>query len=321
VGLSYRLVSIPCNLCGAESERLLFEKQQPGEAFAPYPPFRYVRCVQCGLVYINPRPCHEDIALMYADTTEGVLTRPYADEREVEFEFSPPEQRRRALILRSLGRPAPGAKLLDVGCASGAMLRAAEEAGWEAHGVEISSESAARARARGLRAVAGTLADARYPDNTFDAAVMIEVLDHLEDPLATLSELCRVLRPGGRAHFGCQNLHSLTISTLKQRWRYVGVHHLYYFTPRTLRGMAEKAGFRVARVHYGTVNPLNIWRGSREQHAGRSDREAVLDQRAREWQLREHILVKGALWALRGVAFVTRRGESVYVTCTKPTGD
>jgi 2-polyprenyl-3-methyl-5-hydroxy-6-metoxy-1,4-benzoquinol methylase len=317
-GLSYRLVSVPCNLCGATNERVLFEKRQPGDPFAPYAPFRYVECAKCGLVYINPRPCHEDVALMYADTTDGVLARAYAADPEVEFEYSAAEQRRRAAILRSVGRPGSGGKLLDVGCASGPMLRAAENEGWEATGVEISEASVGRARLLGLNAICGTLEDAAFPDNAFDAALMIEVLDHLEDPVRTLTELHRVIRPGGAAYFGCQNLRSFTMSILKARWKYVGVHHLYYFTPKTMRRMAETAGFRVARVNYGTVNPLNVWRGLRAGRAAEPDREAVLRTRARESQLRENALVRAVLWGLRGLAVATRRGESVYVTCVKP---
>jgi 2-polyprenyl-3-methyl-5-hydroxy-6-metoxy-1,4-benzoquinol methylase len=317
VGLSFRLVSVSCNLCGAADARLLFEKKQPGDAFAAYPPFRYVQCRRCGLAYINPRPCSEDLAAMYADAEEGVLARAYAADAEIEHEFSPVEQRHRTRILRSLVNPGRGAHLLDVGCASGAMLKAAEELGWEATGVEVSQPSVDRARALGLNAVCGTLAEAAFPDNTFDAATMIEVIDHLEDPAATLAELHRVLRPGGVAYFGSQNLNSFTITMLRSRWRYVGVHHLYYFTPKTVKRMAEKAGFRVRRFHYGTVNPLNLWRGLRGARPA-GDRQAQLAARGRESELRERPLIRVALGGLRLLAAATHRGESVYLTCVKP---
>lgn len=96
-------------------------------------------------------------------------------------------------------RPAhPGARVLDVGCGVGQVVRRLAEAGFAAYGVEVSEPNVARARAAGLNC---TVYDGRhlpFPDRHFAATGALNVLEHVEEPEAFLAELVRVVAPGGR---------------------------------------------------------------------------------------------------------------------------
>jgi SAM-dependent methyltransferase len=92
----------------------------------------------------------------------------------------------------------PGARVLDVGCGVGQVVRRLKEAGFAAHGVEVSEPNVARARESGLDC---GLYDGRhlpFPDQHFASVGALNVLEHVEEPEAFLSELVRVAEPGGR---------------------------------------------------------------------------------------------------------------------------
>lgn len=93
----------------------------------------------------------------------------------------------------------PTRRLLEVGCGSGAFASRCREAlGCEVLAVDISDAMVESARAKGVDAVVGTVEALPYPDGSFDAVVAAWMLYHVRDLDRGLSEIARVLRPGGR---------------------------------------------------------------------------------------------------------------------------
>lgn len=91
-----------------------------------------------------------------------------------------------------------GGRLLDVGCGTGALVRAARDLGTEAVGVELDPEMAALAGARlGTEVTVAGLPDLPFADDGFDTVTASFVLNHVEDPWAAARELVRVAAPGG----------------------------------------------------------------------------------------------------------------------------
>ncbi len=115
--------------------------------------------------------------------------------------------------------------------------------GWEAEGVDFDAAAVAQARARGLRVHAGALEAQRYPDAHFDAIGMSHVLEHLPEPLATLAECRRLLRPGARLVLATPNATSLGHRRFGRDWRGLETpRHLQVFTAAALRRVLEHAG-------------------------------------------------------------------------------
>lgn len=95
------------------------------------------------------------------------------------------------------GLPRHG-RLLDVGCGTGSLLRAARDAGIDATGVEPDPEMAALAgRVLGEDVVGAGLPELPYADDGFDVVVANFVLNHVDHPRAGARELARVAAPGG----------------------------------------------------------------------------------------------------------------------------
>lgn len=235
-----RLEHVRCNLCGSDRPQRLFELY--GQTV--------VRCAECDLSYVDPRPDVDAIRRLYV--REGY----YRNENASAFGYPDYLAERPQLTLlfeRRLDdierlRPARG-RLLDVGCAIGVLLETARARGWDVRGVDISDFAVARCRERGLAVHHGDLASAALPTGAFDVAVLDDTIEHLPDPRAVVQELHRVVAPAGLLTMNTPNEAGLLRRLQGPRWfHYKPPEHLFYFSPATLGRLLDDVGFRVVRV-------------------------------------------------------------------------
>jgi SAM-dependent methyltransferase len=140
-------------------------------------------------------------------------------------------------------------------------LSTMRDLGWRVEGVDFDPAAAAAAAARGLAVRCGSLERQAFPDATFDAITMSHVVEHLPDPLQTLTECARILKPGGRLILWTPNTASLGHHLLKQCWRGLEPpRHLHLFSPASVRALLEKAGF--PRISVRSRNSRFIWEQS-----------------------------------------------------------
>jgi SAM-dependent methyltransferase len=150
-------------------------------------------------------------------------------------------------LLRSHGVP-PGGRVLDVGAGYGFFLEAAEKAGYQTDGMEISEHAAEQARQRIKGRVVQQGAEEPFPfaDGEFDAVTLLDVIEHLQDYDTALASCRRVLKPGGKLFVITLNAHSLARPLLGKRWAwYQDPTHIHMFTPRMLREGLTGAGLEV----------------------------------------------------------------------------
>ena len=139
-------------------------------------------------------------------------------------------------------------KILDVGCGTGANLEMLSEFG-VAEGVDVSPEALSFCQARGLEKVKLGAAEALpYDDSSFDLATGLDVVEHLDDDLAGLKEMRRVLRPDGRA--------LLFVPAFMFLW---GVqddisNHRRRYRLKELKDVVRRAGFEVERSTYVNIS-------------------------------------------------------------------
>jgi SAM-dependent methyltransferase len=146
-----------------------------------------------------------------------------------------------------------GARILDVGCGPGAFLDIASAYGLEAYGVEIGTSSWELANFRHPHYVhLGDLNSAAFKDDFFDLVTMFDVIEHLQDPVATLTEVRRVLAPDGWFFVLTPDISSISSRLMHSHWyQYKPNEHLFYFSPRSLGILLHLTGFH--SVHVSTV--------------------------------------------------------------------
>jgi 2-polyprenyl-3-methyl-5-hydroxy-6-metoxy-1,4-benzoquinol methylase len=240
-----------CVLCGRSDQVLVYpsnvgsdvdtaEFACTSEAVAHHDDI--LQCRHCGMVSSRPSLLPGEISERYALTVD----EPYLAE----------EQPRRELfnwVTQAMGGyPVRARRLLEIGSHLGLFLDVARGAGWQARGVEPSKWAVDLGRERfGVDLRQGTVEELDDAPGSADAVVLLDVLEHLVDPLAALRRLRVVIDEEGILVVSTINLASIHARLRGDRWPWYIVPHLHYFTPQTLQAMLRLAGFRM--IEWSTV--------------------------------------------------------------------
>jgi SAM-dependent methyltransferase len=220
---------VSCNLCGADDAPTLYVLRDYRFSIDDID-WPVVRCRNCGLAYVNPRPTIDEISRYYPEqyfAHRGGLQRRY--------------QRQVAYLPTSPGR------LLDIGTGRGDFLALMRDRGWEVEGLEPFAPAANPDLLTIHRTFFPDNCD--LPDQQFDVITAWAVFEHLHDPLGAFRESARLLRPGGSLIVEVPNLRSVRgwFSRMEDIPR-----HLYLFSPGPLAQYGRRVGLRLETVHHVT---------------------------------------------------------------------
>jgi SAM-dependent methyltransferase len=264
------LVEIPCPLCGSRNCKFFLETVDHAHGIPGT--FRLVRCRECRHVYLNPAPTRESLPLCYpADyaphrdqlSASPAPTEAVGDTSRAERQpwyLSAPVRRipglrsayywltdRKSQLLPPVD-PA-GRSALEIGCATGEFLARLQSAGWRAEGLDLIAGPVAIARGRGFEVHHGDLKSASYRDAQFDDVFAWMVVEHLPDPVESLREIARILKPGGWFCFSVPNFGSPERLIFGKLWHgYELPRHLQHYTVKRLRRLLSGAGLSIEKV-------------------------------------------------------------------------
>lgn len=245
-----------CPLCKNEHSKLVWLTKDrlyglPGN-------FAVVRCIACGLLYLSPRPSSACIHFYYPEIYESFIKQ--------RVEHLPWWQRyslfyglwKRCQLVLQYKR---NGKLLDLGCGTGqflAMMR--QYSGWEVVGIEPNAEAADFARQTfGLNILTGDLFSAQFPDDYLDVVTMWDVLEHLYEPVVTLQEIGRVLKPDGLLILRTPSLNSLDACLFGRYWAGLdSPRHIAIYSRSTIKLLLDRAGFVLVNLRTGSGSYF-IW--------------------------------------------------------------
>jgi glycosyltransferase involved in cell wall biosynthesis/SAM-dependent methyltransferase len=303
-----------CPVCGHGEGRYLLSA--PDRFHGRTEIYLLLRCPACSLVWLDNPPRPEDMEIHYGPDYDRKIA--------AAGESSPQRWRDRWETLKKYKQ---GGALLDLGCSSGSFLETLRGPAWDLYGIEISPESAERAKARsGAQIFVGDVLAAPYPPNSFDVVTCFHVLEHMYDPRQIFERVQRWLRPGGIFYFLVPNIDSAGKRIFGTYWYALELpRHLYHFSPRSLRRLADITGLEVASlitgrevfieysVHYIVDALLNRVGISRPPLA-----------KAKDSSIPWKVVRKGYRWTilplLTGLASLAGDGESIHAVFRKNPG-
>jgi 2-polyprenyl-3-methyl-5-hydroxy-6-metoxy-1,4-benzoquinol methylase len=279
--------SVACAICGQDNSDLLFETHD--WIYGNEGVFRVVKCRNCRLAYMNPRPAPEEAWKFYPQSyhayqprdpiPENLPTKPNLRhltklcvlEQSLGYPSAAPREpsyprllqnglvrRLLARLLKSRVESAvvppflPRRRLLDVGCGSGDYLLAMRQLGWDTHGLELNPSAARYAREQlDLPVLEGRLPEPRLDTGSFDVITMRDSFEHMPNPCEVLKDIRRLLTPGGLLILNTPNFDSIYRRVFGDRWFNVAAPlHYYHYTRETMPRLLSKNGFRLTRVLY-----------------------------------------------------------------------
>ena len=224
--------------------------------------FPAVECRNCAMRFLSVQPAPEAFAELYG---AEYFERDFRCGRSDSHSFAEDAFRgENQGLLDAFAALRPAGRMLEVGCASGWLLKHATDRGWQARGVELSAEAVAHARAIGAEVFHGDLLEAALPARSFDLVYMGDVLEHVPDCRQVLTEVSRVLDQGGHLYLR----GPITTNSIGRRiglglhgllGRTIVLHeppyHLWEFTPRSMRHLAAVSGLEVVKIIEGKIPP------------------------------------------------------------------
>lgn len=246
------LVDAHCVLCGSDDSEVCasgtdFEYDTSDDVF------QMVSCRRCGHQYLDPRPASSELDVIYPPdyySFTGTRSRLVARMQRV-WESG------KVRLYRELVGDGPR-RLLDVGCGDGRFLGLLREFGdesWELVGLELDASAVARCRATGLDVRPERVeefAEREEQRGRYDAVIMLQLIEHVEDPALICERVRDLLEPGGVFIIETPNLGGLDHTLFKGRWwgHYHFPRHWNLFTADTLVRMLETRGFEIVRHEY-----------------------------------------------------------------------
>lgn len=225
---------INCNLCGSNNYKFLFSRRDTLYNNSENK-FNIVKCLDCGLVYVNPRPNEESIQSFYPKEYYEV---------DINREHLLMEKKKVLEAKYDKVKHIKPGRLLDIGCQKGEFLYYMKQKGWEVKGLELSPDPPNLFE---LEIMRGKLEDAKFPSQYFDMITLWAVLEHVYYPRQMLYEIYRILKPGGKIIILVTNFNSIPGRFMQHDDI---PRHTTLFTKRTITMMMKLTGFKVDKVYF-----------------------------------------------------------------------
>lgn len=245
---------IKCDICGSDKcspvykRTISFEEEKNPKLYQMTSSYirKYgdiVKCVQCGQVYINPRLKDEEIKKVYRE----LIDKEYIKEptgREINADR----------VLSKIEKYTKNGKILDLGCATGFLLKTAHNHGWDVYGVEPSvwASEYVRNELKLENIYCSDLQEANFPDNFFDVIVVMDFIEHICSPLQTMKIVDKIMKKGGILYITTPDIKSLCARILGSTWWFLNVPHLFYFSKKTIKQLLNLNNFEI--IEYNSLS-------------------------------------------------------------------
>lgn len=232
-----------CPLCSSE---MITDHFNCTDHFISKEVFVIARCITCGFLFTQDHPDENEISgyyesdayISHSDTSSGIINKLYHHVRQLML------LRKRKIIQKTTGLKA--GNLLDVGSGTGHFASFMKNSGWSVKGIEISAKARDFSSENfGIDVIAPDRISELEP-GSFDCVTMWHVLEHFQDPHRYISDITRLLKPGGTCLVALPNCSSTDAKYYREVWAAFDVpRHLWHFEPATFNEFVLKSGLTI----------------------------------------------------------------------------
>jgi len=233
-----------CWVCGS-SDNTLWKERNTNHRLSPADllitdsrygvTLRLFRCCDCGFIFAEDDEVRELYSL-------------YEQLADPAYEATTASRTLQMQWLIDRGRVAhPNARtLLEIGSGSGLLIATARAAGLDATGIEPSHSLVRSARRlTGVDLLQGTFPHPAVAGRKFDLIYLVDVIEHVSDPVALLSAMREAIAPGGVAVVVTPDISSVAARLLGRRWWHLRLAHVGYFDPASMVRATDRAGLAI----------------------------------------------------------------------------
>ncbi len=225
-----------CPWCGSEKAQIyLWLKDE----FLTKEDFQIYECLQCGLLYTEPRPDKEKIGQYYKseeyyshqENTKGFIPKIYETVKSINLKKK----------YKIAANKHEAGKMLDIGCGVGDFIQMMEKKGWDCVGVEPSEQAKSIASKRIKAKMINPEQLAELKGEEYDLITMWHVLEHVENLKEEIGQLERLLKKGGKLIVAVPNFKSYDAQYYNTHWAAYDVpRHLNHFCKESIVKIFKK---------------------------------------------------------------------------------
>ena len=210
----------------------------------------FVACDACAHIYLNPQPTTNSLAVMYPGNYGTFSAKFRGGANLLALVKNAVNLKRFRGVAGSLPK---GARILDVGCGNGELLRALAEdrpdLGLYGLDWHFPAETRRDLEAKKINVIEGTLEGEPLPENFFDCVLMYQLVEHLWEPDAGLKKLAGSLRPGGIIAVETPDTDGYDRRFFSRgTWGgYYVPRHLNLYNFKSLARLLENSGFEIVQ--------------------------------------------------------------------------
>ena len=211
------------------------------------------KCLECGLIYISPRPSIGEIKDLYGHDQANISAQAHIQDKFAKRLYA----KRTLQIIKKFARHG---SILEIGAGAGYFLDEAKHAGFDVAGIELNGTQAEFIRSQmHIRCEEKPLDSQSFGSHKFDVVYHCDVISHFFDPVAEFHNINRKLHGGGLVVFETGNGGDIDAKYFKLIKTFQYPDHLFFFSERNIRSLLESTGFELLRsFKYSLVPQIHL---------------------------------------------------------------